>query len=159
MEERIRPKRGAFCRFGILEMPPSGSSPSPIPLSHAFQEASAFHTGRLNPAIPSRRNSTHRSRRESTADGESLSSWNDHPHRGRGEPRAWPTSGPTGEMLRRGQDGEKRGRGRAWAAGRQGTNVSLPHLQTAGQFSGGSPFFFSSFLGKKGRVANWRLKS
>ena len=34
-------------------------------------------------------------------------------------------------MLRRGQDGEKRGRGRAWAAGRQGTNASLPHLQTA----------------------------
>ncbi|XP_044346376.1 uncharacterized protein [Triticum aestivum] len=99
VEERIRPKCGAFCRFVILaETSSSSSSPSPIPLPHAF------HTGRQNLAIPSRRNST-------VVAGESP------PPTGRASP-VGTTTHIGGEGNRAGVDRRER-RGAAGAAGRR----------------------------------------
>lgn len=155
-----------FVVLEFWETLPSGSSHLPYPSltlstrGDRIQQSLAAGI-RRNLAIPSRRNSTHRSRRESTADGESLSGWNDHPHRGRGEPRAWPASGPTGETARRERDGEKRGRGgaRGRLADEEPTRLCHIYEPQVSFPAAIPPFFLVVSGGKKGRGANWRLKS
>ena len=101
-----------------------GTRPTSSPYPQ-FPSPHSLHRGGVNRnRIPSHRNSTWTG--ESTADGRSFSGLNNHPHREQREPRACPASGPAGETPSRGRDGEKRGRGRAWAAGQRGTRASPP---------------------------------